>query len=96
VVGPDGEACGRVLDVRLEPDRLPEPRIRLTTLIVGKGRPGTMLGYDRCGEQGPWLVNRGVRWLHRHTGQVPLEYADVDFEARRVRLSRGPDPLESA
>lgn len=94
--GPEGMSFGRVIDVRLEPDREAEGRIRVIALIVGKGRPGSMLGYDRSPDQGPWLVNRCIRWLHRHTAQVPMEYVDVDWEAGRVLLSRAPDPLESA
>lgn len=96
VSGPDDEPLGRVLDVRLEPDRTPKGPLRVVALIVGKGRPGTLLGYDRSEEQGPWLVNRVVRRMHRHTGQIPLKDAEIDFDARRVTLSRSLDPLESA
>jgi sporulation protein YlmC with PRC-barrel domain len=94
--GPDGERLGRVLDVRLEPDRTPEGPLRVVALIVGKGRPGTLLGYDRTEEQGPWLVNWVVRRLHRHTGQIPLQDADVDWDGYQVRLHRSPDPLQPA
>ena len=34
-------------------------------LVVGRGRPGSYLGYDRDSRQGPWLVGRLVR---RSTG----------------------------
>jgi sporulation protein YlmC with PRC-barrel domain len=94
VSGPDGAPLGRVLDVRLEPDRTPKGPLRVVTLVVGKGRPGTLLGYDRSEEQGPWLVNRVVRSLHRHTGQIPLTDAEIDFDVRLVRLSRPLDPLQ--
>lgn len=95
VAGPDGAPLGRVLDVRLKPDQTPTGPLRVVTLIVGKGRPGTLLGYDRSEKQGPWLVNRAVRALHRHTGQIPVKDAEIDFESRRVSISRALDPLES-
>lgn len=94
VSGPDGAPLGRVLDVRLEPDRTPQGPLRVVALIVGKGRPGSLLGYDRSADQGPWLVNRVVRWLHRHSGQVPVNAAEIDFGTRQVRVSRPLDPLE--
>lgn len=92
VVGPDGTALGRVLDVRLEPEHLPQPRLRVVALVVGRGRPGTMLGYDRGGNQGPWLVAKAVRALHRHSGLAPYDAVDgVDWNRRELTLNR---PLE--
>jgi sporulation protein YlmC with PRC-barrel domain len=90
VSGPGGR-LGRVLDVRLEPTRHPERRLRVVGLLVGKGRPGTLLGYDRREEQGPWLLARLVRTLHRHTVSVPVEDVeaiDWDPDVREVRCSR--------
>jgi hypothetical protein len=43
VVDGEGTALGRVLDVRLEPEHLPEARLRVVALVVGLGRPGTTL-----------------------------------------------------
>ena len=62
----DGEPLGQVLDVRLV--RLDGATMRLEAqgLVIGRGRPGSYLGYDRDGKQGPWLLNRLVRWIHRH------------------------------
>jgi sporulation protein YlmC with PRC-barrel domain len=96
VSGPDGAPLGRVLDVRVEPDRNPDGPLRVVALIVGRGRPGTLLGYDRTVDQGPWLINRLMRRLHRRTGQIPLADAEIDFDARRVRLSREPEALRRA
>jgi len=85
----DGVRRGRVLDVRLEPAGEPvTDRLVVTHLVIGRGRPGANLGYDRHEEQGPWLVNRVVRWLHRHS--APVEWSAVrriDWSARRVDLA---------
>ena len=63
-----GRRIGRVLDVRLEPERTePGELLRVRGLVIGPGRPGSYLGYDRRPDMGPWLVNRIVRWLHRHS-----------------------------
>jgi sporulation protein YlmC with PRC-barrel domain len=96
VTGPDGAALGRVLDVRLESGPTPDGPLRVVALIVGRGRPGSLLGYDRAAEKGPWLVNLAVRRLHRHTGQVPIGDAEIDFDAREVRLGRGLEPIQGA
>jgi sporulation protein YlmC with PRC-barrel domain len=87
VLDPDGSRRGRVLDARFEPD---DGRLVLCSLIVGRGRPGSMLGYDRRAEQGPWLVRRIVRWLHRHSVLVAAEDADIDWAAGTVRLATRP------
>jgi len=53
VRGPAGQAWGHVLDVRLR--RLPTEHLRLVVegLVVGRGRPGSYLGYDRTGDRSP-------------------------------------------
>lgn len=85
VIGPDGEHLGDVLDVRLEPGAGHE--LVLTSLLVGRGRPGSYLGYDRSAEQGPWLVRRIVRRLHRHSGMVAArDIETIDWDERRVRV----------
>jgi hypothetical protein len=75
VVEGEGTALGRVLDVCLEPEHLPEARLREVALVVARGRPGTTLGYDRSEEQRPWLVARAIRALHRHSGLTPYDAA---------------------
>jgi sporulation protein YlmC with PRC-barrel domain len=85
----DGEALGHVLDVRLEPRRA-ESRLVVTGLVVGRGRPGGLLGYDRGDFNGPWLVMRAVTWLHRHTVLVPVgSLRRIDWEGGRVEVD-GP------
>ncbi|HEY0891098.1 MAG TPA: hypothetical protein VGE38_15955 [Nocardioides sp.] len=59
-----GRSLGRVIDVRVREGR------RVDGLVVGRGGPGSLLGYDRRRDQGPWLVGAVVRWRHRHTGYV--------------------------
>src|SRR3954451_17693310 len=48
VQAPDGVRLGRVLDVRVERETSdPGQRIKVIGLVVGRGRPGSYLGYDR-------------------------------------------------
>lgn len=90
VVAPRGTRPGHVLDVRLAPaDALPSGRACVVGLVVGRrGRPGSLLGYERSPAQGPWLVAQVVRRIHRHTTYVPVEdVARIDWQAREVLLS---------
>jgi sporulation protein YlmC with PRC-barrel domain len=85
----DGERLGGVLDVRLEPRRQ-ESRLLVVRIIVGRGRPGSLLGYDRGDFNGPLLVDRAVSWMHRHTLLVPLaSVRTIDWDTGRVEIS-GP------
>jgi sporulation protein YlmC with PRC-barrel domain len=95
VVVDDEGRIGRVLDARFAPG--PKGALTLTSLIVGHGRPGTLLGYDRRGDQGPWLVRTLVRRLHRHSAIVDADAAQIDWEDRQVRLQSLPtDPPNHA
>ena len=91
VLGPGDEHLGNVLDVRLAPsDDAADPALVLTDLLVGRGRPGSYLGYDRSDAQGPWLVRRIVRRLHRHSGMVAASDIDsIDWDRRLVRTRTG-------
>lgn len=76
-----------VLDAHLSapPDR--PGRHRVASLVVGHGRPGSLLGYDRRRDQGPWLVATVVRRLHRHTRVVELgPEVVVDWDHDEVRV----------
>jgi sporulation protein YlmC with PRC-barrel domain len=88
VVGPDGVRMGRVLDARFEPGA--GGRLVLCSLIVGHGGPGSLLGYDRRSDQGPWLVRTIVRRLHRHTVIVGADDADISWGDAAVRLRSVP------
>ena len=88
VQSPDGVRLGRPLDVRLERERTePGNRIRVVGLVVGHGRPGSYFGYDRRPEMGPWLVNRVVRRLHRHSAYAALvDLEELDWDAGVIRV----------
>jgi len=89
VLGPDGQHLGQVIDVRFEPGQ--GGRLVVRALLVGRGRPGSLLGYDRHRKQGPWLVRAIVGWLHRHTGIVDIDAAQILWNRRQVQLSRLPE-----
>lgn len=95
VEGPGGERLGRVLDVRLEPLRdAPERTLEVTGLVVGRGRPGSLLGYDRGAATGPWLVAKVIGLLHRHSGR--LDWGDVtgvDWLGGAISTRHGLRPL---
>ena len=77
----------RVLDARMV--SVPDGRRTVVdALVVGPGRPGALLGYDRRSEPGPWLVADLVRWLHRHARVVAMgPGVEVDLDHREVRVS---------
>lgn len=79
-----GSRARRVIDARLVPAE--RGRHRIAAVLVGRGRPGSLLGYERRGEQGPWLVAVVVRALHRHTRVVDLGAGvEIDWAARELR-----------
>lgn len=86
----DGDEGREVIDVRLsatDTARGHLPELAVSGLLVGRARPGTLFGYDRDPDMGPWLVRTVVRAIHRHTGY--LEWSDVeqvDWDARLVRV----------
>jgi hypothetical protein len=86
--GPPGPRIGEVLDARFEPG--PAGVLELRSLLVGRGRPGGLLGYDRRGDQGPWLVRTVVRAMHRHTVIADAAGAEIDWVARVVILAEAP------
>lgn len=88
VLGPDGHHRGRVLDARFEHGL--HDRLVIRSLIVGRGRPGSLLGYDRHRNQGPWLIRRAVRRLHRHTGIISIDAAQILWNRRQVQLTEEP------
>jgi sporulation protein YlmC with PRC-barrel domain len=95
---PDGTKLGRVLDVRLERERSePGERMRVVGLVVGHGRPGSYFGYDRRPDMGPWLINRIVRRLHRHSAYVELDdRAELDWDTGVIRVDpTRMQPLEA-
>jgi len=89
VRGPERTRLGGIIDVRLENNRRePGDRLLVVGLVVGRGGPGSLLGYDRRGDQGPWLVNRVVRWLHRHAGVVDWDdVVEIDWDGGVITTS---------
>jgi hypothetical protein len=85
--GRDGE---RVMDVRVAPG----DRVRgalseqvVVGFVIGKGRPGSLFGYDRRPAMGPWLIRVVVRFLNRHTAYLPWSDVErIDWESRTVHL----------
>jgi sporulation protein YlmC with PRC-barrel domain len=73
-----GAEIGRIADLITRRDGDGSPRV--TAALVTPGRRGRLLGYERSGIQGPWLVERLAGWLHRGTREIPWP---------EVRLSRG-------
>jgi len=90
VLAADGRRLGLVNDLRLAPTG----RVGLSAELVVEGivvdgrHAGSMLGYDRRRDQGPWLVRRPVRALHRHAGYAPWSAVEaVDLDAGEIRTS---------
>jgi sporulation protein YlmC with PRC-barrel domain len=94
----DGEHLGHVLDLRLEPTTDPDDRgMRVSAFVVGRGRPGGLLGYDRRDAQGPWLVRVLVGWLHRHSGLVEsADVAGINWARRVVTITAPLRSLDAA
>lgn len=97
VYGPGDQQLGRLLDVRLQPTMAEGHELRVTDLLVGRGRPGSYLGYDRREEQGPAAVRGLVRWLHRHSGIASWEsVSELDWKTATIRLRTGLGTMTAA
>jgi hypothetical protein len=60
---------------------------RIAALIVNGRRTGSLLGYDRRSQQGPWLIRSVVKRLHRDTVLIPWE--TVADTTARITLRQG-------
>ena len=92
----DGRRLGAVLDVRLEisgaPAQLLAETIVTGVLVSPRSRFSTW-GYERRGEEGPWLVARLQRWLHR--GSFLVAWDDVELVDRgRIVFRPGYEQLD--
>ena len=87
----NGHELGHVNDVRLAPTAAVHggfPELVTEGLVVDGRHAASMLGYDRRAEQGPWLVRRAVRGLHRKAGYLPWSAVEhVDWAAAEVVVS---------
>jgi hypothetical protein len=90
---PDGVGLGHVVDVRLLPARRSgEPVLRVESVLVDRGHVGSLLGYDRDDQRGPWLVRAVIRRLHRHLEAVAwtdLTGIEMDASDRPVLTVAG-------
>jgi sporulation protein YlmC with PRC-barrel domain len=92
----DGQVVGHVIDVRLKPRKW-ESRLLVVGLVVGRGAPGSLLGYDRGDVNGPALVNWAVGRLHRHTRLAPLSSVRaIDWQERRVEVTGPVTPVRTS
>jgi sporulation protein YlmC with PRC-barrel domain len=94
VRGPAGEWWGQVLDVRLERRSSEHLQLVVLGIVVGRGRPGGYLGYDRADDRGPWLLSRLVHRIHRHSRYLAWsDVAGIDWEGRSLVARGGLRPL---
>ncbi|WP_110208149.1 PRC-barrel domain-containing protein [Nocardioides daejeonensis] len=78
----------RVLDVRLDHRPGESERCEVAALLVGAGRPGALLGYDRGRVGAPAPVAGLVAWLHRHSRLVDWgPGVEVDWERGEVTVT---------
>jgi hypothetical protein len=88
VVDSGGRHLGVVTDLRCVQDgplRGSMAAPRLDALVVSRRHTGSMLGYDRREQQGPWLVRAVVRWLHRDLAVIP--WSAVADHTGRIALA---------
>ena len=103
VVDADGRRLGAVIDVRLEVSGAPRQLLAetvVTGLLVSPHSRFSTWGYERRGEDGPYLIARFQRWLHRGTFLVAWDEVErVDagrvvfrsgYTARDAMLPRAP------
>lgn len=95
VIGPGEQRHDRVVDVRIVPDESVAGRgLRMTSVLVGRARPGTLMGYDRANVTRPWPIARLLGWVNRHTAQLDLDDVEaIDWNQRVVRARSAPKPL---
>lgn len=85
VVDAEGERLGRVIDARVQPNG---EDLEVVALLVGRGGPGSYLGYERHEEQGPLLVGSLIRWWHRGTRLIDLSDVDISWATSRATVRR--------
>jgi sporulation protein YlmC with PRC-barrel domain len=96
VVDADGTSLGIVTDLRCVQDgplrgAMQAPRV--SALLVSRRHTGSLLGYDRRAQQGPWLIRAIVQFLHRDAVFVPWDSV-AGFDGR-ITLKHGPTGIET-
>jgi hypothetical protein len=100
VVDRDGAPVGTVTDLRCVQDgplrgAMAAPRV--AALLVSHRHTGSLLGYDRREQQGPWLVRLLVRQLHRHMRVIPWSaVAGYPEDGEPIRLTRTAAEIDYA
>ncbi|HJQ01838.1 MAG TPA: hypothetical protein VJ851_09570 [Jatrophihabitans sp.] len=89
VVDPAGRPLGIVIDLRCVQDgplrgNMAAPRVN--QLVVSPRRAGSMLGYHRPEQRGPWLIRAVVRWLHRNLRMIDWDDVEIDWNSGPIRL----------
>ena len=72
----DGRPIGTISELICRPDADGIPR--LVEVQVSPGRRHRLLGYERPGIQGPWLLEKLASWLHRGSHVIP--WAEVRLQ----------------
>jgi sporulation protein YlmC with PRC-barrel domain len=95
VVDADGATLGVVTDLRCIQDgplrgAMQAPRV--SALVISRRHTGSLLGYDRRAQQGPWLLRRIVQFLHRDAVLVPWDNV-ADYDGRII-LRKGRAGIE--
>ena len=92
----DGQALGRVCDVRVVQDgplrNGVQSALRVDALVVGRGGLAERLGYLRHGVRGPWLLRVLMQRLEQRAFVVDaVDVADWDDDAHVLRLRPGAE-----
>jgi sporulation protein YlmC with PRC-barrel domain len=95
VVDAAGDRLGMVTDLRCVQDgplrgAMQAPRV--SALIVSRRHTGSLLGYDRRAQQGPWLIRVIIQILHRDAVLVPWD--NVAGHDGKIALNRGATGIE--
>jgi sporulation protein YlmC with PRC-barrel domain len=100
VVTDDGEPVGHVNDVRLAPGQAVQgvrAELLVEGIVVSDRHAGSMLGYDRRDDQGPWLVRILVRRAHRNAQYLPWSAIQgIEWDERRLVVKGAAQPLTPA
>jgi hypothetical protein len=73
-----GRTLGTIDELICRPDASGVPRI--TEVLVSDRRRHRLLGYERPGIQGPWVLERLAGYLHRGARTIP--WAEIDHTER--------------
>lgn len=96
VNGPGVEPLGRVLDVGCTAFERTDHglgRLQVVDLLVGFRHTGARLGYVEDSHEGPWLIARLVRRLHRRDRRVPISAVEsIDWDSSVITVSLAHEP----